>query len=173
MVGPLTYFQDEDQFPLIYSVNADDKNSIQSLYAGMLENLKKFTPSEDDVDYRWTPDPADLQWKIITEVYSPDSTALMLGITRPRTEALSFQIAGESREDDGDMCPGIDHVTAYPIELLIIKEDDKINVYTAREMLRMDMYFWDAGKMAFMDYMQMPGMLNESILKAFFAIEED
>jgi hypothetical protein len=173
MVGPLTFFQDEDQFPLIYSVKSDDEdNSISGLYAKMRENLKKFNPDEDDVDYRWTPDPADLQWKIISMVYSPDSTALMFGITRPRTEALSFRIAGESREDGGDMCPGIDHVTAYPIEVLIIKEDDNINVYTAREMLRMDMYFWDAGKMAFMDYMQMPGMLNKSIIRALLAIEE-
>ena len=37
----------------------------------------------------------------------------------------------------------------------------------------MDMYFWDAGKFAFMDHMQMPGMLDESIKRAFFGSEEE
>ena len=40
-------------------------------------------------------------------------------------------------------------------------------------MFRMDMYFWDAGKMAFMNYMQMPGILDESIKKALFKIVAD
>ena len=64
------------------------------------------------------------------------------------------------------MCPGIDHVSAYPIEVLFIQEEDKINVYTQNEMHRMDMYFWDAGMSAFMDHMSMPGILDESIKKA-------
>jgi hypothetical protein len=174
MVGPLTFFQDEDQFPLIYTTPAENgKSDIQKVFSEMMDNLKKFTPDEDDVDYRWTPDKSDLNWKIVSDLYAPDSSALMIGITRPRTEGVSFYIAGKSREEDDDYCPGIDHVTAYPIELLIIHEDDNINVYSAREMFRMDMYFWDAGKMAFMDHMQMPGILDDSIKRAFFGPEEE
>ena len=97
----------------------------------------------------------------------------MLGITRPRTEAVSFRIAGGKREDDGNYCPGIDHAAAYPIEVLIINEGNIINVYSPREMFRMDMYFWDAGKMAFMNFAQMPGMLDDSIKKALFNISDD
>ena len=41
-----------------------------------------------------------------------------------------------------------------------------IKVFTAREMFRMDMYFWDAGMPAFMDHMSMPGILDEAIKKA-------
>ncbi len=174
MVGPMTFFQDEDQFPLIYS--EEKKNGakgLQELMSTINNNIKEFEPLEDDVEYRWTPNESDLNWEIIAEVYSEDSTALLLGITRPRTEAVSFRIAGEKREDDENYCPGIDHCSAYPIEVLLISEENKINVYTPREMFRMDMYFWDAGKMAFMNYMQMPGILDESIKKALFKIEDD
>ncbi len=40
-------------------------------------------------------------------------------------------------------------------------------------MLRMDMYFWDAGMAAFMDHMSMPGILDESIYRALFAKDKD
>jgi len=174
MVGPMTFFQDEDQFPLIYSQeNKNSTKGIQELLGTIKSNIKEFEPLPDDVEYRWTPNPTDLNWEIIAEVYSEDSTALLLGITRPRTEAVSLRIAGEKRENVGNFCPGIDHCSAYPIEVLLISEENKINVYTPREMFRMDMYFWDAGKMAFMNYMQMPGILDESIKKALFKIVED
>jgi len=48
----------------------------------------------------------------------------------------------------------------------LIRSGNKINVYTQREMFRMDMYFWDAGMSAFMDHMSMPGILDESLRKA-------
>jgi hypothetical protein len=38
-------------------------------------------------------------------------------------------------------------------------------------MFRMDMYFWDAGKMAFMNHMSMPGILDESIGSAILGKE--
>ncbi len=53
----------------------------------------------------------------------------------------------------------------------LIQEDENINVYTQAEMIRMDMYFWDAGMAAFMDHMSMPGILDESIKKALLGKE--
>jgi len=164
MVGPLTFFNDEDQFPLIYSrKNSEGKEGIEKFKNEIKNNLKNFKPTKDDVDYRYVASPEVLKWKIIGEVYSPDESALMLGITRPQTEGLSFHIAGSSRETEQNSCPGIDHVCAYPIEVLIIQKEGQLLVYTAREMFRMDMYFWDAGKMAFMNHMSMPGILDESV----------
>ena len=129
-------------------------------------------PSQDDIDYRWTPDSnADLTWKAISKINSPDNKAVLIGLTRPRTEGVSFHIAGSSREDDNNKCPGIDHTAAYPIEVLVLEEDGKVNVYTQREMFRMDMYFWDAGMSAFMNHMSMPGILDESILKSLLGNE--
>lgn len=172
MVGPLTFFNDEDQFPLIYSRKNDEGvKGIEKLKNEIKNNLKNFKPTKDDVEYRYVVSPEVLKWEIIGEVYSSDSSALVLGITRPQTEGLSFHIAGSSRESDDNSCPGIDHVCAYPIEVLIIQKEGQLQVYTPREMFRMDMYFWDAGKMAFMNHMSMPGILDESIGSALLGKE--
>ena len=167
MVGPLTLFTDEDQFPIIYSIeNKDGFSGLQKLKNKFLENLKTFEPEQDDIEYRWFPNESDLKWRVISEINLKEKNAILLGLTRSRTEAVSFNIAGSSREEDNNMCPGIDHIGAYPIEVLIIQEDENINVYTQNEMHRMDMYFWDAGMSAFMDHMSMPGILDESLNKA-------
>jgi hypothetical protein len=163
MVGPMTFFNDEEQFPEIYS----SQKSISEVQTFFESNIKKFIPTDEDKEYRWSPNPEkDLHWKIISKTSSNDGKALLLGITRPRTEGVSFHIAGVSRENKTNRCPGIDHATAYPIEILIIKDNGITKVYTQREMFRMDMYFWDAGMSAFMNHMSMPGILDESIKKA-------
>jgi hypothetical protein len=163
MVGEMTFFNDEDQFPKIYS-SSKSILEVKNLFA---ENIKKFKPVEEDLDYRWSPNKEDdLTWKIVSEVTSPDGKALMLGLIRPRTEGVSFNIAGISREDETNMSPGIDHAAAFPIEVLLIEKDGKVNVFTQREMFRMDMYFWDAGMSAFMDHMSMPSILDESLRRA-------
>jgi len=168
MVGQMTFFNDEDQFPLIYT----SSKSITEVKGLFEANLKIFKPVEDDIDYRWTPSPEeDLHWKIISEVVTKDGKGMLLGFTRPRTEGVSFNIAGMSREDETNMCPGIDHAAAYPIEVLLLEVDGKVNVYTQREMFRMDMYYWDAGMAAFMDHMSMPAILDASIKKALFGEE--
>lgn len=167
MVGPMTFFDDEDQFPQIFSAStSNSKSGLLKLKEKLLTNLNSFTPGEDDRDYQITKNESDLKWKIIGEITAPDSSAVLLGITRPRTEALSFHIAGGPRQTDQDLCPGIDHASAYPVEVLLLADKYKVFVYTAREMFRMDMYFWDAGKMSFMKYMNMPKMLDNSIKKA-------
>ena len=167
MVGPMTLFDDEDQFPVIYRSKAADATSgIQETDAFLEQNLSAFKADKDDRAYQWSPKDEDLQWQIEARIFNADSTALLLGISRPRTEALSFKIAGKPRVNKTNSCPGIDHATAYPVEVLLTYEDGEVVVRTAREMFRMDMYFWDAGKMAFMEYMNMPKMLDQSIKMA-------
>ncbi|MCB9249558.1 MAG: hypothetical protein H6613_13945 [Ignavibacteriales bacterium] len=167
MVGPLTLFNDEDQFPIIYSIdNKDGFAGLQKLKSEFISNLKTYKPTKDDKDYRWFQNESDLIWQVISTIESPKKDAILLGLTRPRTEAVSFNIAGSSREEEGNMCPGIDHASSYPVEVLLIQEGDKINVYTQKQMHRMDMYFWDAGMSAFMDHMSMPGILDESLKRS-------
>ncbi len=169
MVGKMTFFNDEDQFPIVYSrKNNEGRKGLERLIVEMQNNLKKFKPVKDDVEYRFVASPEVLKWKIIGQVYSPDSSSVVLGITRPQTEGLSFHIAGSKQETKENKCPGLDHVVAYPIEVLITQKDGVLQVWTAREMFRMDMYFWDAGKMAFMNHMSMPSVLDESIGLALF-----
>ena len=105
------------------------------------------------------------------EVYSPDKKAILFGLTRNQTEGVSFYIVGDETKENS--CPGLDHLTAYPIEVLLMIKDDKIVVHTPREMFRMDMYFWDAGMAAFMNHMSMPGIIDESIYRALFGKDKD
>ena len=174
MVGPMTLFDDEDQFPIIYEEeDVKDASRLESLKDEMFKNIAKFQPNEDDSEYRWTKNPdEDLTWQIVGEVSSPDNKAIMFGLTRNRTESESFRIVGD--ETETNKCPGINHLTAFPAEvLLMINEDDELVVQTSRQMIRMDMYFWDAGMSAFMDHMGMPGMLDESIYRALFAKDKE
>ncbi len=167
MVGPLTLFNDADQFPKIFSEeNTDGFEGIKKLKSDFEKNLNIFQPTSEDKNYRYYKNADDLKWKIISEIESPKKDAFLIGITRPQTEAVSFNISGSAREKKGDLCPGIDHLSAYPIEILLIQEGNSLNVYTQKEMHRMDMYFWDAGMSAFMNHMSMPGILDESIKRA-------
>ena len=173
MVGPMTFFTDEDQFPAIFSQkNENGTQGLENLKQKLFKNIENFQPTNDDKEYRWTKDPKeDLKWKVVGEVASPDKKAIMFGLTRNRMEAVSFYIVGDETEQN--KCPGLDHLTAYPIEVLLIIEDGKNVVYTPREMFRMDMYFWDAGMTAFMDHMSMPDILDESIYRTLFAKDKE
>ncbi len=173
MVGDMTFFEDEDQFPIIFTQKNDNGiDGLEQLKQTMYANIKKFTPVKDDKEYRYTKNPdEDLKWKVVGEVYSPDKKAALFGLTRNRTEAVSFDIVG--KETDQNKCPGIDHLTSYPIEVLAMINGDKITVQTPREMFRMDMFFWDAGMGAFMNHMSMPGILDDSIYRALFGKDKD
>ncbi len=168
MVGPMTFFRDKDQFPILKEAAAgtNSKDKFKNVLEEVKQNIINFTPAKKDADYHWTKSKEDLNWRIACEIKFDDINAAILGITRNRTEALSFHICGMKRETDENSTPGIDHVCAYPIEVVVFEEDGKIKVGTPREMFRMDMFFWDAGKWAFMKYMNMPGILDKSIKKA-------
>ncbi|MBT3339672.1 MAG: hypothetical protein HOM34_09865 [Planctomycetes bacterium] len=168
MVGKMTYFEDEDQFPLLWSapIKGDSQAALESAVKRIENNLAAFSPAEDDADYRWSPKPTtDLKWAIQTR-QQVDGKAILLTVCRPRTEALSMKIASASRSEDGWQSPGLDHVTAFPIEVLLYVDNGQVNLRTAREMFRMDQFFWDAGKMAFMKYKNMPDMLDDSLASA-------
>ena len=173
MVGDMTFFEDEDQFPEIYSQKNDVSiEGLEKLKQKLYNNIKNFTPNQEDKEYRWSKDlKEDLKWKIVGEVYSPDKKAILFGLTRNQTEGVSFYIVGDETKENS--CPGLDHLTAYPIEVLLMIKGDKIVVHTPREMFRMDMYFWDAGMAAFTNHMSMPGILDESIYRALFGKDKD
>ncbi len=84
-------------------------------------------------------------WK---KVYEVDlQKAIVIGVSKPSVEKTSFDIGG------------INHLTAFPIELLI--KDGK--VIALPEMYRMSLYFMDAGMGAFMAHMSMPGEIDDSL----------
>ncbi len=169
MVGPMTFFKDEGQFliPKEVAIGENPAETFNQMLAEVEQNIQNFRPDESDKDYHWCENPDEnLLWRVVCKIKSPDRNAAILGITRGRTEALSFHIGGMTRDSEANQVPGIDHVAAYPIEVVVFEEDGKIKVGSPREMFRMDMFFWDAGKIAFMKYMNMPKMLDKSIQKA-------
>jgi hypothetical protein len=109
----------------------------------------------------------DWKWKI-RPVYKLDLSAhgvAIIGVTSDSVEARSFGIVGEGLETDRSdyACPGIAHAASYPIELVIARDGDEINVLIVDTMFRMKMYFEDAGKMAFAMNMRMPGSIENEI----------
>lgn len=84
-------------------------------------------------------------WSKVYELDLPN--AVVIGITKPAEEKEAFQIGGTN------------HITAFPIELVI--KNGK--VIALPEMYRMSLYFMDAGMGAFMAHMSMPGRIDDSI----------
>ena len=68
--------------------------------------------------------------------------------------------------------PGVDHVTALPTDLLIVREAGKTRVLQYGQMWRMQLYFWDSGYRAFTANMNVPGKISKSIEEAIEAPEE-
>jgi uncharacterized protein (DUF302 family) len=103
-------------------------------------------------------------WRL---VYSLElgSNAVVYGLDKRQTEARAFGIAGEKRESKKNPCPGIDHAPAFPIEVVVLKEDGMVKVVTLDEMYRMKVYFEDAGNWAFMKNMRMPGQIEREIVE--------
>jgi len=104
----------------------------------------------------------DKGWKLIYSIEPADGVTLM-GMTRPATEARSFAIAGDRRKSKTNPCPGLDHAAAFPIEVVVYKNDGKASVVSLDEMYRMKLYFEDAGKWAFMKNMTMPGNIQDEL----------
>lgn len=102
-------------------------------------------------------------WTLSYSLPLEGSEAVIYGVTRKSTEARAFDIAGERRESDANPCPGIDHVAAFPIEVLVMRDSGGVKAVTLDEMYRMKVYFEDAGKWAFFKNMGMPGELEEEI----------
>jgi len=60
-------------------------------------------------------------------------------------------------------CPGLAHAGAYPIEVVVTRDGEKVKVRTVDAMYRMKLFFEDAGKWAFMKNMGMPGSIHDEI----------
>ena len=90
---------------------------------------------------------------------------VLLGVSGAAMEAKSFAIVGAAGDDkrSHDRCPGIDHAAAYPIEILVYREQGSVRVAVIDGMYRMKIFFEDAGKMKFAANMTMPGSIEDEI----------
>jgi len=109
-------------------------------------------------DWRWGIHPA-------YQVVFPEHGIAVIGVTSDSVEARSFGIVGEGAEEGRAdyACPGVAHAAAYPIELVVARNGDQVDVLLVDVMFRMKMYFEDAGTMAFAANMRMPGSIESEI----------
>lgn len=90
---------------------------------------------------------------------------ILFGISGRKMEAKSFDIVRSGGDDQrADFaCPGLSHAAAYPFQVLLVKDGVNIKVRMVTAMFRMKIFFEDAGKMAFMKNMTMPGSLASEL----------
>ena len=107
-------------------------------------------------------------WETITKIQLRDD-AVYIGLTNPYIEDKMIRINSRFRGDsksDLSPYPGVDHVTALPTEVLIVKEGDETLVLHYGQMWRMQLYFWDSGYRAFTANVGVPSAIAKSIKSA-------
>lgn len=102
---------------------------------------------------------------LVSRVDLPGQDAVLLELSGDRVESKAFAILGEGGDParKGYACPGIDHAAAFPIELLVVREENDVRVLAIDEMFRMKIYFEDAGALKFAANMQMPGSIEDEL----------
>ena len=104
-------------------------------------------------------------WEIVTRIRFGDD-AVYLGLTNPYIEDKMVRINSRFRSEgktEAAPYPGVDHVTALPTDVLIVKAGNKTRVLHYGQMWRMQLYFWDSGYRAFTANMGVPGEIADSI----------
>ena len=107
-------------------------------------------------------------WEIVTRIRFGDD-AVYLGLTNPYIEDKMVRINSRFRSEgktETAPYPGVDHVTALPTDVLIVKDGKKTRVLHYGQMWRMQLYFWDSGYRAFTANMGVPGEIADSIENA-------
>ncbi len=104
-------------------------------------------------------------WEPVATIRLRDD-AVYIGVTNPYIEDKMVRINSRFRKDgksEASPYPGVDHVTALPTDVLVIREDDRTLVLHYGQMWRMQLYFWDSGYRAFTANVGVPSKIANSI----------
>ena len=89
-----------------------------------------------------------------------------IGLTNPYIEDRMVQINSRFRKDgksEKSPYPGVDHVSALPTDILVVRDDGRTRVLHYGQMWRMQLYFWDSGYRAFTANVGVPSAIANSI----------
>lgn len=103
-------------------------------------------------------------WKLIYTLDLSSKGVAVFGVTSEKMEKLSFNIARERGSKLYNIAV-LYHNTAFPVEIVVYKEDGKIKVVTLDEMYRMKLYFQDAGAWEFIRHVRKPAQIQEEIVE--------
>jgi uncharacterized protein (DUF302 family) len=104
-------------------------------------------------------------WEVITQLRLRDDV-VYIGLSNPYIEDKMIRINSRFRSEGKSELspyPGVDHVSALPTEVLVVKEGGKTLVLHYGQMWRMQLYFWDSGYRAFTANVGVPGTIVDSI----------
>jgi len=110
-------------------------------------------------------------WEVVSQIRLRDD-AVYIGVSNPYIEDKIISINSRFRSDDkSDLSPypGVDHVSALPTEVLVVKDGGETLVLHYGQMWRMQLYFWDSGYRAFTANVGVPGTIANSIEDALEA----
>jgi len=103
--------------------------------------------------------------ELVTQIPLSEN-AVYFGVTSPYIEGKMVGINSRFRSDgksEKAPYPGVDHATALPTEVLVIKEGDETLVLHYGQMWRMQLYFWDSGYRAFTANVGVPSAIFGAI----------
>jgi uncharacterized protein (DUF302 family) len=104
-------------------------------------------------------------WEIVAQIPFGDD-AVYFGLTNPYIEdrmvRINSRFRSEGKTEDAPY-PGVDHVTALPTDVLVVRDGNVTRVLHYGQMWRMQLYFWDSGYRAFTANMGVPGEIADSI----------
>lgn len=104
-------------------------------------------------------------WDVITQIQLRDD-AVYIGLSNPYIEDKMIRINSRFRSEGKSELspyPGVDHVSALPTEVLVVKDGRETLVLHYGQMWRMQLYFWDSGYRAFTANVGVPGTIVSSI----------
>jgi hypothetical protein len=104
-------------------------------------------------------------WETVAVIRLRDD-AVYIGVTNPYIEDRMVQINSRFRKDgksETSPYPGVDHVSALPTDILVVRDDGGTRVLHYGQMWRMQLYFWDSGYRAFTANVGVPSAIANSI----------
>jgi len=101
----------------------------------------------------------------VYEIELPEHETVVFGSTGTPLDSKSYDIvkAGSDKSRRSCSYPGLAHAAAYPVEVVVARDGERVAVRIVDTMYRMKMYFEDAGKWAFMKNMGMPGSIHDEL----------